>query len=250
MEEKASSKVPGYIVTYSDMVTLLLTFFVMLLSLANVQDPELFYLGRGSFLQSIQELGMGILFGRRQYMDFDNRKLKNPVKHPDQQNGRTIDAKQEQLRRTFQKLSRFAQTMPSQIVAQRTRFSVANARFAAGQSNLSESAKESLSGFCTQLKSAHEGKPGIIYVLGLANEPVIEKEQWIVSARRAREVARFMRNDLSSGSNARTFDSNVDSPDRWHVYSWGAGPGGHWVDRESPVSDKAQILIAVLEQGD
>lgn len=248
--EEGSSKVPGYIVTYSDMVTLLLTFFVMLLSLANVQDPELFYLGRGSFIQSIQELGMGMLFGRKPHADFSSRQLKYRVKDPDQQSGRTIDAKQEQLRRTFQKLSRFAQTMPSQIVAQRTRFSVANARFSAGQSDLSESAKESLRGFCTQLKSTHEGKPGIIYVLGLANEPVIEKEQWMLSARRAGEVARFMRSALRSGSDAWTPGSGVDSADRWQVYWWGAGPGGDWVGRESPISDKTQILIAVLDADD
>ena len=37
------SKVPAYIVTYSDMVTLLLTFFVMLMSLAQFQDPELYH---------------------------------------------------------------------------------------------------------------------------------------------------------------------------------------------------------------
>jgi len=42
--EDDKPKVPSYIVTFSDMVTLLLTFFVMLLSLAEVQDPELFNL--------------------------------------------------------------------------------------------------------------------------------------------------------------------------------------------------------------
>jgi flagellar motor protein MotB len=248
--EEGSSKVPGYIVTYSDMVTLLLTFFVMLLSLATVQDPELFYLGRGSFIQSIQEMGMGMLFGRKPHADFGNQHVKYRVENPDQQSGRTIDAKQEQLRRTFQKLSRFAQTMPSQIVAQRSRFSIANARFSAGQSDLSRSAKQSLRGFCTQLKSTHEGKPGIIYVLGLANEPAIEKEQWILSARRAREVAHLMRSALNSGADAGIAGSDVDSMDRWQVYWWGAGPGGHWVGRDSPISNKAQILIAVLEQGD
>jgi len=37
------------------MVTLLLTFFVMLLSLAEVQDPELFNKGRDSFWNSVKE---------------------------------------------------------------------------------------------------------------------------------------------------------------------------------------------------
>ncbi|MDD5011702.1 MAG: flagellar motor protein MotB, partial [Phycisphaerae bacterium] len=38
--------VPAYIVTFSDMVTLLLTFFVLLISLAKMQDPEKFNAGR------------------------------------------------------------------------------------------------------------------------------------------------------------------------------------------------------------
>jgi len=48
--EEGSPKVPAYIVTFSDMTTLLLTFFVMLLSLAKMQDPELFNKGLGYFL--------------------------------------------------------------------------------------------------------------------------------------------------------------------------------------------------------
>ncbi|MHC4291149.1 MAG: flagellar motor protein MotB, partial [Planctomycetota bacterium] len=35
--EESKTPVPSYIVTYSDMITLLLTFFVMLLSLAETQ---------------------------------------------------------------------------------------------------------------------------------------------------------------------------------------------------------------------
>ena len=68
--EGGGPKVPGYIVTYSDMVTLLLTFFVMLLSLSNVQDPELFNKGRDSFLESLRCIGLGILFGRREMAGF------------------------------------------------------------------------------------------------------------------------------------------------------------------------------------
>ena len=61
VEEK--QKVPAYIVTFSDMVTLLLTFFVLLLTLAQVQDPELFNRGRDSFFESIRYCGLGNLLG-------------------------------------------------------------------------------------------------------------------------------------------------------------------------------------------
>ena len=62
-EESAADEVPAYIVTFSDMVTLLLTFFVMLLSLATMQDPELLNKGRDSFVESLQALRSGHLHG-------------------------------------------------------------------------------------------------------------------------------------------------------------------------------------------
>ena len=44
--EEPKTPVPSYIVTYSDMITLLLTFFVMLLSLAKTQvDKHKFMAG-------------------------------------------------------------------------------------------------------------------------------------------------------------------------------------------------------------
>ena len=96
--EESGSKVPGYIVTFSDMVTLLLTFFVLLLSLADVQDPELFNRGRDSFWQSLRYCGLGPLLGKEVGSDLGNMKIKNPTSEPeDTSNDRTIDEKRERL---------------------------------------------------------------------------------------------------------------------------------------------------------
>ena len=43
--EEGKLPVPAYIVTFSDMITLLLTFFVLLLSMASEQKEELFTAG-------------------------------------------------------------------------------------------------------------------------------------------------------------------------------------------------------------
>ena len=72
-------------------------------------------------------------------------------------------------------------------------------------------------------------------VLGLAADQSNEKDQWILSARRAQAVCDFLKEIL---------------PSRWPVYSWGAGPGGNWVDQDSPISKQSQILIAILKQND
>ena len=235
--EESGPHVPSYIVTFSDMVTLLLTFFVMLLSLSTVQDPELFNVGRDSFVESIERFGLGMLMGRRQTPYFGKTKIKHFIKEPDKSfDTRTIDAKREEIRRTFKKVSRSMSTMRSQIVAKTTNFAVTNIHFAQGDAALNESAKKFLTEFCLGLQQG----PGLLtvklYVLGLANDVPTEKEQWILSARRAQAAADFLK-ETPLGANCP-------------IYSWGAGPGGDWVAPDSPISEQSQILISVLRGND
>jgi len=235
--EEKGPKVPSYIVTFSDMVTLLLTFFVMLLTLAEVQDPELFNKGRGSFVQSLRYLGLGVLSGAKPALDFGHLKIKYSVDNPDESfEGRSIHAQEEQVRRLFSDLSRSMNTMSSQIVAKTPNFSVTNVRFPMGGARLDESARRFLTEFCLNLQDSGPG-PVKLYVLGLAGDEATDKEQWIVSAERAQAVADFLQGVMPLGPEQR-------------VYSWGAGPGGDWVGQESPISKRSQILIAILRESD
>jgi flagellar motor protein MotB len=151
--EDGGPKVPAYIVTFSDMVTLLLTFFVMLLSLAQVQDPELFDKGRDAFLESIRNIGLGMLFGKEDAPRFGDIKNKYSVSDPDEiTDRRTLDAKAEELRRILEKLMQTSTIVPSDITAERTNFSIANVHFPPGNTNLNESARKFLRGFCFDLQ--------------------------------------------------------------------------------------------------
>jgi hypothetical protein len=87
-------------------------------------------------------------------------------------------------------------------------------------------------------------------VLGLAYDGVTEQEQWILSAKRAQTVADFLRDTLSAAGGGQTRRSLTGGESKWSVYSWGAGPGGDWVERDSPISKHSQILIAVLRASD
>ena len=245
--EESSTKVPAYIVTFSDMTTLLLTFFVMLISLATVQEEELFHRGRESFLKSMEQLGLGVLYGGKAKPDFGNIKIKYFISRPDElSGGRTIDEKKERARRIFKRLSQSMTTMSSQIVAKETNFSITDIRFPRGNSILNESAKRFLKEFCVDLQQDPDAKAVGLYVLGLAGDEASEKEQWVLSAKRAQVVADFLRDILSSGLSPQAKYSARGNPSRWPVYSWGAGPGGDWVDRDGSISGKSQILIAVL----
>jgi hypothetical protein len=225
------------------MVTLLLTFFVMLLSLAEVPDEGLFHAGRESFLLSIRRLGLGIFTGKKPGLDLGHVKIKYFIGTPDRQfEGRTIDARTEGLRRLFQQVDRSMTVMPSQIVAKKTNFAVTNIRFPPGGAALDEAAKRFLTKFASDLQQRPSPPAARLYVLGLAADEPTEQRQWLVSAKRAHAVADFLRGILSSDTSSRTEYAPPDFP----VYSWGAGPGGHWVDPDTPIYKQSQILIAIL----
>jgi len=246
--EEQGPKVPGYIVTFSDMVTLLLTFFVMLLTLADVQDPELFDKGRDSFLESIRYVGLGPLFGRQQMPNLGSLKTKYYIPNPDETfNNRSIDAKAEQLHRLLEELKQSMTTITSRITAERADFSVVNVHFLPARADLDNSATKFLTEFCRDLQLSTDQKPGMLYVLGLAPDEITEKEQWLLSARRAEAVAQFLRNNLDSIANLPGNQDRSESRPKWSIHSWGAGPGGVWAGPDSLMSKRSQILIAVLK---
>ena len=249
--EEGGAKVPGYIVTFSDMVTLLLTFFVMLLSLAQVQDPELFDSGRDAFLESIRNIGLGVLFGRQNMPRFGEIKTKHSISNPDESaERRTVDARAEEIRRILERLKQRTTIVPSQIIADKTNFSIAKVRFSPGRVELDEPARKFLRGFCLDLQQNTGRKPIELYVLGLASDGRNDKDKWLLSARRARTVADFLRDTLSSTGIGQSQRGQTGSQSRWSIYSWGAGPGGDWVGPDSPISKHSQILIAVLRASD
>lgn len=233
-QEDSGPNVPAYIVTFSDMVTLLLTFFVMLLSLAKIQDQELICMSRDAFVRDIQNAGLGLLLGLEIKPSLGEAKPKYFINNPEEDLAvRTIDAKEENARRMFKKVTRSMKTTRSQIVAEKNNFSVTNISFSPGEAQLNGSSEKFLKQFAMDLHPNSDAEGIKLYVLGLANDEKNEKNQWIVSAKRAQVVADFL-NDI--------LPSHVQRP----VYSWGAGVGGNWIGRDSPISKESQILIAVL----
>ncbi len=229
-------KVPGYIVTFSDMVTLLLTFFVMLLTLANEQDPALFNKGRDSFIRSMAYVGLGMFFGRQNTATLGNAKTRHPISQMEETNsGRTIDAKREMTRRVLQQITSQAKVIPSDFVASKARFWLTSVRFAPGEAELDEEDKRALRRMYRTLSDVGNLENTRLYVLGLAAEAATPAKQFQLSARRAEVVAQFLNT---------TFGADLAQP----VCSWGAGDGGDWVGSGSMISDKSQIVIGLLKQ--
>jgi chemotaxis protein MotB len=236
--EDVGPQVPAYIVTFSDMITLLLTFFVLLLSMATEQKEELFTAGQSAFKRSLADFGLsGSLFSRRSGLDFNHPKAKYKVDEgQDEPDDRSIDSEMEMLRRQLLDLERTMKILPSQISGVSKTFTVTDVHFNRGGWGLNKPARQFLTTYCRQSAESMGTGAVTFYVVGLAGAEPSERLQWQVSARRAEAVANFIRGQSGEGSN-------------WSVYSWGAGPGGDWSGPGGVISKQTDIMIVALTGG-
>lgn len=249
--DSGGPKVPAYIVTFSDMVTLLLTFFVMLLSLAHVQDPELYGKGRDAFLESVRCVGLGMLMGREGTPALGDFKPKHQIENPEETTDRrTIDERVEQAHRTLDELRKLIRIVPPQTTARKTSFTVASVHFPPGRADLDISARKFLTRFCRDLQQDVSRRGVELYVLGLAPHERNPRGKWLLSAQRAEAVAAFLRDTLSSSSGIGSRTSLLPNRAPLPIYSWGAGQGGDWVGPDSPFSEQSQILIGIMRTND
>ena len=230
--EAKGPSVPAYIVTFSDMVTLLLTFFVMLLSLAQMQDPELFEVTRDAFVKNIRNFGLGSLMGQKMSPNFNKTKSKYSIDNPDDDATRTVDSKEENIRRLFNKLAKNMKTRRCEIADKKFDFSATRVSFSPGKAELNESSKLILKQFVANLQQDTSSEEVEIYVLGLAGDVATAKKQLILSAKRGRVVEDFLTDILPSQL-------------RYPVCSWGGGAGEKLGDDDSKVSKGSQIMISV-----
>ncbi len=76
VEEKKAGP-PAYMVSFGDMMTLILTFFILLVSMAKTQEPGLVAAGVGSFIVAQDSHGLnGVLSGAEKQAIFDKVRVK------------------------------------------------------------------------------------------------------------------------------------------------------------------------------
>jgi len=235
--EPGKTPVPAYIVTFSDMVTLLLTFFVLLLSLAEKQDSGLFQKGLDSFQKAIADFGLsGLLFNRDPSVQFDHPRIKYKTdKAQDEPEDPSVDQTTETLKRILEEIEHLMKIQPSQITCNEKIFLMTDIAFPDGEWRLDAKSRARLDLYVAEWRESFALEKPILYVVGTAAGEHEETQQYLVSARRAQAVANHLR--TAFGSDAK-----------WTIYSWGAGAGGAWTAQGGQFSSEMHIAIAVLTQ--
>jgi flagellar motor protein MotB len=233
---ESSPKAPAWIVTYSDMITLLLTFFVMLQSMADVQvEDHKFKIGQASFIKAIEDIGLsGFSAKRKPEMKMEETKTTYDIDEgKDKPENRSIDSHTEMLRRIMLEIETKMKISPSQIDGVSKTYLPLKIRFDPKSAELSEAAKKELQLYWDQFQISTAGKEPILYVLGLASEETNPALQWNLSAKRAQAVKDYL-------------ESLKKSENKTPIFCWGAGQGGDWIGQSGLTTKQTQIMIALI----
>lgn len=232
--EDDSQKVPGWIVSYGDMVTLLLAFFVLLQVFASTIDPELFNAGQGSFRRAVQGMGLPDWLIGQPHTPLDAEPAQpQPTEQTSEEKQRVLDAEEERLRQMFAAMKEAMETDARNLSKRHRQVMPTSIRFGDLGTALNEEARTYLDEFAVGFQQGAASQKATIYVVGFAPDAPGGRTQWLTASHRANAVAAYLRRKLSS-DNGTT-----------EITAWGA-PGGWYADEPTgEIAEKTFVRMAV-----
>jgi len=240
--EEAGEKAPFWIISFADMISLLMAFFIMLLTMSTGQSGKLCENGMGyfersiaGFRSSIDNFGIPSMSSKNK-LNFDASQRHYHVEGDEENDGdRLIDGIEEQTKRIFSSLKTKARTTPSDLKGTQKLFTVTPIIFSAGASELRPDDNRYLDQFCSDIKPTVPVEGLIVVVAGIAPDAKSFKEKWTLSATRARVVGDYIKLAFA--------DTPVE------VVSWGAGASlARYRDFKS--ADQGHIFFYIISKKD
>ena len=241
VSEEGDAGPPAWIVSFTDMVTLLLSFFILLQAFSHLQDPELFFIGRDSFRRAIAGLGLpSFLLGRPDRPRFEFRKRKHATDEVEYRfpKSRVISPEDQKIRQSFMELRRSVDIQSFDITASPLDNRFTPITFEPSKAELDAVGKKYLSYLARDLVGQLGGRSAVnVYVIGMAADVPASKSQWVLSAHRAAVVQDFLSMQIRAFHNAPLKD--------WRFSSWGAGTGGKWREQFGSIPERSFIAVIV-----
>ena len=233
--------IPGWLVSFTDMITLLLSFFVMLQSLARDRQPEMFFLGQGAFREAIASFGIPYFAKGRRLgpdRDFRNTMFSVPEDPNDTTRGRIWDYEGDEIRAIFKRISDQLATEASDLDTRTIALRPLAMTFSPGSAQLDAAARRELTQVATEWGASLKQHNISIYAIALAPDAPEGPRRWHLSAQRGEQVAQELRRHLAPQLQMQ----------QWNVTSFGAGQGAPWTRKYDVGAGRLFVVLAVIQE--
>ena len=237
----SSEHVPSWIMSFGDMITNMMAFFVMLQSFSHTQDAGMYSVGRGSFRQAIAGMGLpGWLYGGEDKALQGNHKVKYPTDEAPEEDtkNRVIDADGERIRKAFSDLRDEMESAAADVNQEPLRAEATPVRFAQGRAKLDDFAKSQLKRLAFDLQQTIRTDSVRLYVIGLATDVSDPIQQWTLSSRRAQAAEACLAEVLAARPGGKG----------WGVSSWGVAGGDAWCRKQGFTVGQTSIVVVVVKE--
>jgi len=188
---------PAYIMTFSDMMTLLLAFFILLQIFSTRRDPELFARGKGSFMRAIETFGLdGLLVGDPHRLRLKASRPTYRVEGPQEGEkvDRVTDAEAERIAEMIDKLRESFKMNPIIDKSNKPLLFATPVRFAPGKSKLSRRDRTHLDALWRDIASSASGGRFEIDIRGYAQETKHSMKRYSLATARAAAAEEYLSN--------------------------------------------------------